>query len=545
MGINVNELYSGLVSLILFGHLAFARKDKALTPSNDITLGVASHRTSVVNDALPQLAASSAVILLASAFGNGLNYLFTMYFAHALGPADFGLYALGITVFNIVVLFAPLGMETAVMKFVSQQAGSNGMAPVRQTIVSGVGVAAGFGLLLALCLAFSSDLLARTLFGKPQLSPVLSLLALGVPLAAVSAVVLSSMQALGQIRMMAIIRNGLEPVGKFLLAGIAVLMGFGLAGVLGALLIVFLVSLVISVRYLKRLTNFRFKCQVVPGGLEAKALLAFSLPLVISNLFGIVAPRSDMLTIGAHLASQEVAVYAVASQTAAVLALILSAFDAAIMPTIGGLLAQQESRQLAELSKAAARWAMTLSLFVFVQLALFGGDILRLFGQTFESGALCLTILAAGHLMGSAAVSSTGIILMSGHSKTIMLNSIVIGVALIVSNIVLVPRFGIVGAACATSLCIAASSLLCAIEARRFSGVIPYSWKHLKPLCAAVLALAMGFLLKSVLAAGNALLLAPIVAAVYAGILVGFGLEVRDSAALVPEPTRAAEIEQP
>lgn len=489
-------------------------------------------KRSLSDEAVPRLATSSVIVLLASVFGNGLNYFFGMYLTHALGPADFGIYALAMTVFNIVVLFAPLSMEMAMMKFVSQQAGSDGMASVRKTIAAGVGVAAGFGLLLALCLALFSDLLARTLFGKPELSPVLSFLAIGVPLAAVSTVVLSSMQALGQIRMMALIRNGLEPVGKLVLAGIAVWIGFGLAGVLGALLTVFLVSLVVSVRYLRRVTDFRFERRIVPGGLEAKALLAFSLPLVVSNLFGIVAPRSDMLAIGAYLASQDIAVYAVASQTAAVLALILSAFDAAIMPTIGGLLAQQDEAPLAEVSKAAARWAMTISLFVFVQLALFGGDILRLFGPTFESGALCLTILAAGHLVGSASVSSTGIILMSGHSKIIMLNSIGIGVALIVSNVVLVPRLGIVGAACATSICIAASSLLCAIEAKRFSGVSPYSWRHLKPLCAAVLTLVMGFLLKSAFAETSVLILAPIMAAVYTGILVGFGLEVRDRDAL-------------
>lgn len=484
------------------------------------------------HEALPRLAGSSLVVLVASVFGNGLNYLFGMYFARALGPVDFGLYALGMTVFNIAVLFAPLGMETAVMKFVSQEAGSGGMASARKTIMSGVGVAAAFGLLLALCMAFSSDMLAHTLFGKPELSSVFLLLAIGVPLAAVLAVAISSLQALGQIRTMALIRNGLEPVGKFILAAIAVSMGFGLAGVLGALLTIFLISLVISVWYLRRLTDFRFERPIVPGGLETKALLAFSMPLVISNLFGIVAPRSDMLAIGAYLASQDIAVYAVASQTAAVLVLILGAFDTAIMPTIGGLLAKQDVGQLADVSKAAARWAMTLSIFVFVQLALFGGDLLRLFGPTFESGALCLTILAAGHLVSSASVSSTGIILMSGHSKVIMLNSIVIGVALIVSNMALVPRFGIVGAACATSVCIAASSLLCATEAKRFSGVIPYSWRHLKPLCAGVLTLAVGLLLKSAVAEASVLLLAPIMAAVYVGLLVSFGLEARDRDAI-------------
>jgi O-antigen/teichoic acid export membrane protein len=487
-----------------------------------------SKKHSLTDDVVPGLATSSLIVLLASAFGNGLNYFFGMYFARVLGPADFGLYALGITVFNIVVLFAPLGMETAVMKFVAQQAGSDGMVSVRKTIVSGVGVAIGFGVFLALCLAFSSDLLARMLFGKPELSPVLFLLAMGVPLAAVSTVVLSSMQALGQIRMTALIRNGLEPAGKFLLAAIAVSFGFGLAGVLGALLTVFLVGLVISILYLRRLTNFRFDRQAVPGGLEAKVLLAFSLPLVVSNLFGIVAPRSDILAIGAYAASSDVAVYAVASQTAAVLALILSAFDAAIMPTIGGLLAKQEKGRLAGISKAASRWAFTLSFFVFVHLALFGGDILRLFGPTFESGAVCLAILALGHLVGSASVSSTGIVLMSGHSKIIMLNSIVIGVVLIGSNFFLVPRYGIVGAACATSFCVAANSFLCVMEAKRVSGIIPYSLEHLKPLAAAALAIGAGFLFRFILAETSALWLAPLVAVVYVGALLAMGLHEGD-----------------
>lgn len=485
-----------------------------------------------MHDAVPRLATSSLIVLTASAFGNGLNYFFGMYFARVLGPADFGLYALGITVFNILVLFAPLGMETAVMKFVSQQAGSNGMTSVRKTIASGVGVAAGFGLLLALCLAFSSDLLARTLFGKPELASVLSLLALGIPLAAISAVVLSSIQALGQIRTMVLIRNGVEPVGKFLLAGIAVSIGFGLAGVLGAVVTVFLVSLVVSVRYLRSATDFRFERRVVPGGLEARALLAFSLPLVISNLFGIVAARSDVLAVGAHLASQDVAVYAVASQTAAVLALILGAFDAAIMPTIGGLLAGHDVTKLRNVSKTASRWAFTLSLFVFVQLALFGGDILRLFGPAFESGAVCLVLLALGHLIGSASVSSTGIVLMSGHSKTIMLNSSTIGLALIVSNMVLVPQFGTVGAACATSLCVAAASLLCAVQARRFTGVIPYSWKNLKPVCAGITTVVIGYWAKGLVRPELLLGVAVTTGLLYMALLWAMKLEEPDRIAL-------------
>jgi O-antigen/teichoic acid export membrane protein len=117
---------------------------------------------------------------------------------------------------------------------------------------------------------------------------------------------------------------------------------------------------------------------------------------------------------------------------------------------------------------------------------------------------------------------------MSGHSKTIMLNSIVVGIVLIGSNILLVPRFGIAGAAVATSICVAANGLLCVIEAKRASGIIPYSLEHLKPIGAATLALITGFLLKSWLASGHALLLVPIVGTVYVVTLLRWGLNEDD-----------------
>jgi O-antigen/teichoic acid export membrane protein len=113
---------------------------------------------------------------------------------------------------------------------------------------------------------------------------------------------------------------------------------------------------------------------------------------------------------------------------------------------------------------------------------------------------------------------------MSGHSKIIMFNSIVVGVVLIGSNFFLVPRFGIVGAACATSFCVAANSLLCVMEAKRVSGIIPYSLEHMKPLTAAALAIAGGFLFKSIFAEGSVLLLVPVVAVVFVGALLAMGL---------------------
>lgn len=61
------------------------------------------------------IALSGTAVLLASAFGNGLNYAFGIFLAGTLGAEEFGLYALALTIFNIVSLAVVFGMDIKVV----------------------------------------------------------------------------------------------------------------------------------------------------------------------------------------------------------------------------------------------------------------------------------------------------------------------------------------------------------------------------------------------------------------------------------------------
>jgi hypothetical protein len=94
-------------------------------------------------------------LFVSSAFGNGLNYLFMIFLAHQLGMDDFGVYALGVTLFNTVILLATAGLDTSAVKFGSQQeAGGDGRGVRRMIslivfVAVVIGLVAGAGLLLA------------------------------------------------------------------------------------------------------------------------------------------------------------------------------------------------------------------------------------------------------------------------------------------------------------------------------------------------------------------------------------------------------------
>ncbi|HXZ24924.1 MAG TPA: oligosaccharide flippase family protein, partial [Nitrospiria bacterium] len=143
-----------------------------MTTAKTAPAGVMELTKQHASAAVTTLAGSGAALLLASAAGNGLSYLFGMFAARALGADSFGLYALGLTLFNVLALFAPLALDVAVIKFVSGQlaAGESGLA--RRTVVRAGAIAAVSGLLAAVALALCAPWLASSIYHKPELSGV-------------------------------------------------------------------------------------------------------------------------------------------------------------------------------------------------------------------------------------------------------------------------------------------------------------------------------------------------------------------------------------
>jgi O-antigen/teichoic acid export membrane protein len=115
-----------------------------------------------------------------------------------------------------------------------------------------------------------------------------------------------------------------------------------------------------------------------------------------------------------------------------------------------------------------------------------------LFGKGFEGGAMVLLILGTGHL-ANAATGPTGVLLtMTGKQKWELANTVSLVIFNLILNLLLVPKFGTIGAAIATGISIATINLLKLIQVRAFFGLRAYNVKFLKGLtaigCAGVVA---------------------------------------------------------
>lgn len=444
------------------------------------------------------LASGGSALLLASAFGNGLNYLFGIFIARSLGPENFGIYGLGLTIFNVLSLTAIFGLDVGTIKFASHHLGSGNQSKAKETVTTALAIACGCSLLAAIGLVLLAEPLAMGIYKKSDLATPLLYFAAIIPFATVGNVALSATQAFQTIRYTAFIKYGWEPIAKFLLAATLLWTGFQLSGVLSAILVAMAISAILFFRALYKLTSSQ-NYSLTWNREEARRLMSFCFPLAVSNLFGVIAPRADVLILGYWTTAQDVGFYVSAFQTAAILSLIVGSFNAGFAPIISRAWSQADMERMETSYKSVSRLSFTIALPMFCFFLLFTKDILELFGPDFLNGATALIILAMGQLFNSTTGSANTMLLMSGHSKLVMTNTVVMGIFLLFTTSLIIPFWGITGAAGAASATFITTNVIRVTQVWRIHHMHPYTWSLAKPIAAAVASTSAVLLLKQLL----------------------------------------------
>jgi O-antigen/teichoic acid export membrane protein len=469
-------------------------------------------------------------VLLASIAGNGLNYAFGIFLARSIGPSEFGLYALGLTVFNTLALLALGGMDVGAVKFVSAALSRGRGDDARTTVLQTMTLTAFIGIVAGLGLAAFAGTIATSVYGRPDLETVLLFFAAAVPLSAISALLIATLQAFQTVRYTIAIKYVWEPIGKFVLATGALWAGWGLVGVLAAFVLVSAVSVLVVAVAAWRLSGMRRHGPRLRWH-TVRALLAFCLPLTAATLFGVVAPRADVLFLGYWAGAQDAGIYLAAFQTAAILSLVLGAFDTALAPMIARVWAQRDRARIERVYQDISRLILTCATPLCVVMIVFSRELLTVFGEGFAAGASCLGVLAAGQLVNSAAGAANTVLLMSGHSRLVMINTVVSGLILIAATAVVTPRWGMFGAAAAASATLCLVNAVRVLQVWRLHRIVPYTWSSAKSLLAGACAAGIVGAVKAAVSPSDllpVLSLGLAAAVVYAGCLLILGLEQAD-----------------
>lgn len=182
------------------------------------------------------------------------------------------------------------------------------------------------------------------------------------------------------------------------------------------------------------------------------AWFAAAWPMGLTQGFHQINRHADVLLLGLLAAVVDVGVYRVAAQGALLVSLALTALGMVAAPFAAGLYAQGERHKLQKLARRTGQASLAFALPATLAFAVLGKWLLAtLFGDEFVGAYWPLLILALGQL-ANAGFGPTGMLLnMTGFERDVT-RAVAVAAGLNVAlNLVLIPFFGVVGAAIATS----------------------------------------------------------------------------------------------
>ena len=144
-----------------------------------------------------------------------------------------------------------------------------------------------------------------------------------------------------------------------------------------------------------------------------------------------------------------------------------------LLPSIAALHARGDHAALQAMVTTTAWWAALSALLIGLPLFVLAGTVLSLFGDAFTSGTVVLRILLVGQIVNVAAGSVGPMLTMTGHERQA---AIVLGVAAaaqIGMNTVMIPLFGMEGAAVTTTLTVIGWNLAMGILVWRNLKIVP------------------------------------------------------------------------
>ena len=389
--------------------------------------------------------------------------------ARKLGANDIGVYFLSVTLVTIVAVVSRLGLDNAVLKFISAYSAKD-----RHNLVDDVYLKANIlvftmSLFLVVIITVNIDFISQYLFDGHNDEPLYIFILCVIPVALVS-IQSESLKGLKRITESVSVQSLLVPVFTILLA-LYLVDEFGLYGAAISFLSANCIALIVGF-YLWNISRVKLYNIIHTKPVDLRQLIQVSMPMLWVAIFQVVNIWFATLALGVLATNEEVGVYNLAARTAALTSFILIAVNSIAAPKFSEMYENNDQIGLQRVAKESALIATVMATPALLAFIIMPEFIMSIFGEDFKNGSTVLSILAISQFVNVCTGSVGYLLLMSGNEKKMRNNMFLCTLINIVLNIILIPELGIVGAALATASVMILQNIIAVIIAWKSLNII-------------------------------------------------------------------------
>lgn len=364
-----------------------------------------------------------------------------------LGPSGLGTYTLVFTIYILGTEFAAFGYGSALTNYIAKY--KNDTSKSKEYISSGVIGSIVSGSIIGIILYSFSEFISISFFHTPEMVALLRITAVCFPFIAIQKVTLGTLNGFQKMNHFAMI-NILQNTLVFLISIFFVF--FLKMGVTGAVIGFAVPTVMIgfmALLYLRKLFSLPSRILLVN---VLKEITWFGFYLVLGNSINMINTQIGSLLIGRFMSDTDVGYYATAVVIMQGITLLPSAVQQVTTPAIATYYGKKEYSNIKKLVYATMLKIFLIEFTFLIFLAIFGKYIIViLFSEKFAPAYVPMLVLSLGYLMYAPWVSIGAIFASIGKvNLSFKLNGFC-AVLNIILNILLIPKFGLIGAASATT----------------------------------------------------------------------------------------------
>ena len=434
--------------------------------------------SNIVDSSLKTVAKGTAIVFAGNIIGLLLGFATKVLIVRYTTQAEFGIYSLAVALVSIFSLISTLGLQQGAARYISVLRGDEERTKAVAASALQIGIATGLASFLILY--FSSEFISKRIFNISEFTKALRIVSLSIPFAVVVNIFISIFRGYGIIKPKVYFQDLGRPL--IFLLSILILIALGLPFI--SILYAYVFSIAIVAISLLLLAYKKLDIHIfdIKAGNLKKELLSFSTPLLSVGLMWMIFNWTDTLMLGYFRGAEDVGLYNVGIALAKLLIFPLGALAFVFLPIAGDLYSKNLMPELKRTYQVLTKWVFSITLPVFLIFFLFPEVVLTfIFGERYAGAALILRILSLGFMFHTFMGANGMTLMVLGKSKILMWIALFGAVLNVLLNYSLIPLYGVVGAAIATTVSYFVFNIITSVKLYQHSGIHPITPKYFKP----------------------------------------------------------------
>jgi O-antigen/teichoic acid export membrane protein len=432
------------------------------------------------HEQLGRIARGGAVNLVGSVVSAVAAFLLVVLVANYTKQSSAGMLFAAVSVLTIATAICTLGTDTGLARFALRYESQGRYGDVTAAIRAAVTPVAVVVVVLSSVLFAGASWLAPALgLGDAGGTTMLRLTALVLPFATANDLALAATRSFGKMRPTVAVDSFLRSILQVVGVVIAGSIGATAAGLAGGWMLPYvatgILAVVVAVRTIRRRSRTWPEHAAGDRSAVRREFWLYTWPRGVARMAQIAIQRADIIIVAA-LISPAAAVYTAATRFVVLGQFSSMAIQRVLQPRLTSLLARDEHDTVRDVFKVSTAWSISMSWPLYLVTACAAPLYLQIFGSGYRAdGVPVVVVMAIGMMFAMAAGPLDTLLLMAGGSTASLVNTIVALVVDIGLCFVLIPSWGITGAAVAWASSVMVRNTLTFVQVYRLNRVTPFS----------------------------------------------------------------------